>query len=425
MRLACFLIFFPLISWPQDSFQKATTITLQKVRELRIGDPVPPIVITNVLNHKDGAFNFADHKDKLLLIDFWATWCKPCIYALPKLDSLRQLFAGQLQILLVSSVGTGDDKEKLLAFFTRWKKPGGLSFTFPLAVDDSALLQFFPHKMLPHYAWIYKGNVVAITDAEEVKASSIKKILEGEGVALSQKTDWLDFDRSKPLLVQKPGLPVSFQSVLTRNIKGLFSGAGTSVAEDNSTRRLYFYNSTLPQLYKAAYASIIDNVKILVSDSSMFFPCGESYNQWAKQHSWCYELTVPYQLGKKQMSEFMIQDLNRYFGLHTAIEKQQKNVLALVIKDSLLMNNNPFPNDKSTIALLNKTGYQVAASLSGLLSETVIDKTGLRKKVSLLLNCKDKDLQCILEQLQQQGLDLVSTSTTENILIISDKPFLK
>lgn len=33
--------------------------------------------------------------EKLTVIDFWATWCKPCITAIPKLNSIYKEFSGQ------------------------------------------------------------------------------------------------------------------------------------------------------------------------------------------------------------------------------------------------------------------------------------------------------------------------------------------
>ena len=51
-----------------------------------------------------------------LLINFWATWCGPCVEEMPALDRLRQEFAGQA----VAIVGIGtEDRIKVKAFRDR------------------------------------------------------------------------------------------------------------------------------------------------------------------------------------------------------------------------------------------------------------------------------------------------------------------
>lgn len=50
--------------------------------------------------------SFSDLKgNKLTVIDFWATWCKPCGQLLPKLNDIYQKYSGDINIIAVSIDG--------------------------------------------------------------------------------------------------------------------------------------------------------------------------------------------------------------------------------------------------------------------------------------------------------------------------------
>ena len=62
------------------------------------GKPVPEIVTTAL---DESAWALSDHKGKVILLDFWATWCGPCIGALPEMKILHEKFRNRLDFLLV------------------------------------------------------------------------------------------------------------------------------------------------------------------------------------------------------------------------------------------------------------------------------------------------------------------------------------
>src|SRR5690349_12062447 len=70
--------------------------------ELTIGDTMQDVEINNIVNGKKGSVKVSDFKGKLLILDFWATWCSPCIKVMPKLDSLQKYFGSKIQILPVT-----------------------------------------------------------------------------------------------------------------------------------------------------------------------------------------------------------------------------------------------------------------------------------------------------------------------------------
>jgi thiol-disulfide isomerase/thioredoxin len=73
--------------------------------------------------------------DKLLLVNFWATWCGPCVEEFPQLQEMVRMYAKrQLQIVTVS-VNSPDEKKMVLAFL---QKQHAINKNLLLNSNDSA-----------------------------------------------------------------------------------------------------------------------------------------------------------------------------------------------------------------------------------------------------------------------------------------------
>jgi thiol-disulfide isomerase/thioredoxin len=79
----------------------------------------------------------ADYKGKVLLVNFWATWCPPCKAELPGLIELYDQYKDKG--LVVLGISGDDDAETLRAFATEWK------IKYPMIVgrDENDLLDAY------------------------------------------------------------------------------------------------------------------------------------------------------------------------------------------------------------------------------------------------------------------------------------------
>ena len=70
-------------------------------------------------DHKEKEISFSDFKGKILLVNFWATWCAPCIKEMPSLDRLETKINGDFDVIAISV--DRDGVEKVTDFFNENK----------------------------------------------------------------------------------------------------------------------------------------------------------------------------------------------------------------------------------------------------------------------------------------------------------------
>jgi thiol-disulfide isomerase/thioredoxin len=164
------------------------------VKALSIGDTVPDVTITNVYNYPTSTIRLSDLKGKLVILDFWATWCGGCVQSMPKLNTLQKKFNKKLFVLLLNNQGgknSLEQEKKIKAFFTVLKPKIKGSLVLPASLKRiNKLDKIFPHTFIPHYVWIGpRGKVIAITTSEEITKENIVAVLKGRPNKMLLKAD--------------------------------------------------------------------------------------------------------------------------------------------------------------------------------------------------------------------------------------------
>lgn len=75
-------------------------------------------------------------KDKLVLVEFWATWCGYCIKAISHLNALADEFRGEVQIIALT-----DEPESRLTTGLQRRNLGADSFSYAVGLDPSGKLK--------------------------------------------------------------------------------------------------------------------------------------------------------------------------------------------------------------------------------------------------------------------------------------------
>jgi thiol-disulfide isomerase/thioredoxin len=103
--------------------------------------PMPPLnggsINTLGWTEADGKRSvFSDFRGKVLVLDFYATWCKPCRWSIPHLVGLQKNYEAQGLQVIGLNVGGPDDPAKVPAFATQYE------IQYPLAIPDDDLVMF-------------------------------------------------------------------------------------------------------------------------------------------------------------------------------------------------------------------------------------------------------------------------------------------
>lgn len=142
-----------------------------------IGSAAPEITAESVTG--EGPTTLKDASGKVVIVDFWATFCGPCKKSFPKYQELVDQFGGDLAVIAVSVDNPEDaTKEQLEAF----AKETGVKFAIVWDKDQAVVKKYSPPKMPTSFLIDKTGVVRHIhtgyeTGEEDKMAEEIKALL--------------------------------------------------------------------------------------------------------------------------------------------------------------------------------------------------------------------------------------------------------
>lgn len=103
----------------------------------------------------DGStFTLSDHEGSVILLNFWATWCGPCVREMPAFPRLLEKYGDALTLI---AVDMGEKPDTVKSFLDR------NGYDFPVALDtDGDVGSLYPSDGIPYTVLIGRDGKVAV-----------------------------------------------------------------------------------------------------------------------------------------------------------------------------------------------------------------------------------------------------------------------
>ncbi|MBI5855792.1 MAG: TlpA family protein disulfide reductase [Nitrospirae bacterium] len=98
-----------------------------KYEPLTVGKPAPDFLLPNL---DDKTVKLSDYRGKVIFLNFWATWCKPCREEMPSMELMHKSLEKDGLVVLAVSIDRVTTKKDIPPFIK------SMNLTFPVLVDS-------------------------------------------------------------------------------------------------------------------------------------------------------------------------------------------------------------------------------------------------------------------------------------------------
>ncbi|MGE3108344.1 MAG: TlpA family protein disulfide reductase [Phycisphaerales bacterium] len=120
-----------------------------------------------------------ERKDKVILIDFWATWCPPCRALIPELEGFQQKFKDDLLV-----IGVSNEKDSVVQKFLNEQHNGKIGYS--MAVDTKGTMnkavgvEGIPHVLLIDSKGTVRWQGFPGEKAEPLTEEIVKQVIDAD-----------------------------------------------------------------------------------------------------------------------------------------------------------------------------------------------------------------------------------------------------
>jgi thiol-disulfide isomerase/thioredoxin len=372
--------------------------TITSFGQIKTGEKVPQYIFKDVLNGDKMPFDIST-QGKPLILEFWATWCLPCIPAMKELEIFQNKFGNQLEILTIST----DKLSKLLRYIDNTKTSLKIAY-------DTIHHVVFSYPSIPHTILIDKNGIIkAITTPDQLTDKIIEDFVAGKEIEIIKKED-----APTNLGLFKEYKNQFYQYTLTDENKELEWKNEIKRNQNNEPFSLEFNNVSiyrlLTDIYELTTAARLDVNKDSIS-----------------KNKYCFKLEQSADYSKNILDNAK-EILNEHSGFKARlIEKTLDSLYTLQVIDSTML------PDISLNAKYSREGggpffkgikissNDLIVYLENITELPVKDKTGINFVFDMELNWSLENPKTLNEELKKYGLKLKKSNVPEKIVLLEIK----
>lgn len=358
----------------------------------------PRVQVSNWLQAPSGFRGDLDElHGKVVVLEFWATWCEPCVSAIPKLNQLVEEFRHNDVVFLAV---TDDSPERLTPFLTKH------SIEAIIGVDpERKSWKSFGVQWIPHTVLIGRdGHVIGAT-SENITSETLRQALAGNNPAFPVKEgvpsdlEWDDH------LQWQDGVRPTMYGII-KPIKTLSNGA------KRQPGHLTVDGASLEALVWLAYQTNSFHIDWQMPDDKQTYRAAFRVPQGREDHLFSY----------------MRETLAEMFGIDAHWTEQTRDVYIL----RRIEGRAPLPESRAdkgviemqrgTMTLRREPIAKLCDMLSGPFNRIVLDETGLNGVYDFELPYEIDEPTVTRNALNQLGLEAVKAQRTIRILEVTRAP---
>lgn len=144
----------------------------------KIGDVPPALTLSETLQGPPmPEISWNKLKGRVVVLEFWATWCAPCIQAIPHMNDLAEQFKDR-PVAFISV--TAENQDVVRPFLRDHPMKSWIGLDDYQVLNKAFRVQTIPHALIIDM----KGRVAAIAHPEEIEAKHLEEVLAGKKCSL-------------------------------------------------------------------------------------------------------------------------------------------------------------------------------------------------------------------------------------------------
>ncbi len=444
----CFVLLFSNQLQAQEPRRDSGADGQLNIQPLQIGDSIPTALwdfahtlIQSASGNK--TIRLGDYSSKkLIVLDFWATWCTTCLARLPNLHRLAEANSSEMELIPV----TYEDADKVARYFgiTKNEKLQKLWPHLNSVVGDKLLKAYFPHTALPHLVIIRDGIVVDIPPSILVDSLYLSNIIANPPRADAHDKNVPNGDEKKTFFSKFSGF------------KQQESSAATRLDTVLQSRHVHYSNYPIAMLYRltGCFDEVLTTTGLVVADTLFDFDLdftsasrestNPQYLDWCQRNLFCYEASVPASYDGQALKLRMKNDLDFFLAVRSFVDKRTVPVYLLkyngkletilsnkkqgmLVTDGTVYDRNTRERIKAPLSANGNANYMQRCRIKDVLDllkqsfpgRAVIDETGITALLDIDLPDDCKDFAAFRDALYRQNFILEEGLRSLDVLVLS------